>query len=243
MKSSSDFLYLKSKKFLKSAQLSEIYQKLLEHFGYQHWWPGETDFEIIIGAILTQNTAWTNVEKAILNLKQAKKLDPESMKKLSHSELAELIRPAGYFNVKAKRLQHFLDFLFQNYQGDLKKMFKTPWEELRKKLLSVNGIGPETADSILLYAGRKPSFVIDAYTKRIFSRHRLLHAADKSKKPLSEQQLLALSYEEWREIFMKALPQDIRIFNDFHAQIVMLGKRFCKASKTLCEQCPLHSHL
>lgn len=207
------------------AQLHDAYRSLRKSFGHQKWWPGETPFEVMVGAILTQNTAWTNVEKAILNLKKAKALTPSAMRKLSGSELAELIRPAGFFNVKAQRLRHFLDFLFEEYDGDLKRMFRERGFNLRKKLLAVKGIGPETADSMLLYAAGKAFFVIDAYTKRIFSRHGLL----------SDE----VDYASWQEVFTKALPKSRPLFNDYHAQIVQLAKQHCKASRLLCEGCPL----
>src|SRR3972149_12314300 len=154
-----------------SNTLEKIYKKLFTAFGPQRWWPGDTPFEVIVGAILTQNTAWKNVEKAIHNLKKAKVLQSKKMHDLSERELAKLIRPAGYFNIKAKRLKYFLNYLFDNYGGSLNRMFKKRTDALRRELLQVNGIGPETADSILLYAGNHPVFVVDAYTKRIFSRH------------------------------------------------------------------------
>src|SRR3990167_2847496 len=150
-------------------RLEEIFDKLFRHFGPQSWWPGETPFEVIVGAILTQNTNWQNVAKAINNLKQAKVLSPKKLYSISRQRLAKLIRPSGYFNIKAKRLKEFMNFLFNNYGGNLKKMFSRPLEDLRKEILTVNGIGPETADSILLYAGGYPVFVVDAYTKRIAS--------------------------------------------------------------------------
>ncbi len=181
----------------------------------------------MVGAILTQNTAWTNVEKAILNLKQAEALTPQSMRKLSAAELSQLIRPAGYFNVKAQRLHHFLDFLFSEYDGRLEKMFLEKGETLRKKLLAVKGIGPETADSMLLYAAQKPFFVIDAYTRRIFSRHGLA--------PLKDD------YHQWQKLFTGALPRSRPLFNDYHAQIVQLAKKHCKASQMLCDGCPLQT--
>ena len=142
-----------------------------ERFGHQHWWPGETPFEVCVGAILTQNTAWTNVERAIANLKSARVLEPEKMFALPEAKLAELIRLAGYFNVKARRLRSFLRVLVEQFGGDLKKLFAGETSVVRERLLAVNGIGPETADSMSLYAGGHCSFVIDAYTKRIFERH------------------------------------------------------------------------
>lgn len=208
-----------------SNTLKKTYNKLFKAFGTQHWWPGETQFEVIVGAILTQNTAWTNVEKAIKNLKKAKVLTPKKMHDLSQDELARLIKPAGYFNIKAKRLKHFLNYLFDEYGGRLDRMFKKRTDFLRKELLSVNGIGPETADSILLYAGNHPVFVVDAYTKRVFSRHMIIKQdAD---------------YDDVQKIFMKNLPHDEKLFNEYHALIVKLGKDFCKTRKPLCRKCPM----
>lgn len=208
-----------------SATLKKTYNKLFKAFGKQRWWPGETAFEIIVGAILTQNTAWTNVEKAIHNLKKAKLLNPKKIHDLSHAELAKYIRPAGYFNIKAKRLKHFLNYLFDDYGGNLKKMLRKRTDSLRRELLSVNGIGPETADSILLYAGNHPVFVVDAYTKRIFSRHGIIPAdAD---------------YHDVQEIFMKNLAHDVKNFNEYHALIIKTGKDLCKNRKPLCSKCPL----
>jgi endonuclease-3 related protein len=203
--------------------LTEIYDKLYSHFGPQHWWPGDTPFEIAVGAILTQNTNWGNVEKAITNLKEVKKLNSRALRNISPTELASLIRPAGYFNIKADRLKHFIVFLSDNYNGSMKKMREEP-EPLREKLLGVKGIGPETADSIMLYALEKPVFVIDAYTKRIFSRHKLV----------SEN----TAYHDLQDIFYRNLPQDVKMFNEYHALIVMLGKDYCRP-KPRCEGCPL----
>ena len=216
---------------LKPEELPQVYQSLLDHFGHQGWWPGDTPFEMMVGAILTQNTAWINVEKAIANLKSAGALTPLKIKNLQPEKLAALIRPSGYFRVKAKRLKIFVDFLFLEYGGDLKKMFREDGHMLREKLLQVKGIGPETADSILLYAAQKPFFVIDAYTKRIFSRHRI----SKSAAPWN--------YANWQQLFMKALPADVSLYNDFHAQIVKLAKSYCKSNKISCDLCPLEPYL
>jgi len=207
------------------SNVEDIYQKLFHHFGPQHWWPGETQCEVIVGAILTQNTNWQNVSKAIDNLKKAKVLTPEKLYSLPQEKLAKLIRPSGYFNIKAKRLKTFLDFLFKHYQGKLEKMFKRPLEELRQEILSVKGIGPETADSILLYAGGFPIFVVDAYTKRIFSRKKLFDEdAD---------------YHKMQEIFMQNLKKEVKLYNEYHALIVRLGKDFCKKTNPQCEVCPI----
>ncbi|MCJ7730025.1 MAG: endonuclease III domain-containing protein [Sedimentisphaerales bacterium] len=208
-----------------SEQLNDIYNLLFARFGPQHWWPGDSPFEIIIGAILTQNTNWTNVEKAIANLKKAKVLSPAKLHHLDIKKLADLIRPAGYFNIKAKRLNNFLDWLFENYAGQLKNLEDIPTDRLRSELLSVKGIGPETADSILLYALNRPVFVIDAYTARICSRHHLIdEGAD---------------YHQIQELFESNLPSDIRLFNEYHALLVRLGKDFCKPTPK-CDTCPLN---
>ena len=205
--------------------LTEIYQLLFDRFGPQHWWPGQTQFEIITGAILTQNTNWTNVEKAITNLKAADCLTPEKLHHLELSKLAELIRPAGYFNIKAKRLKNFLTWLFSNYAGQLTNLEQLSTDQLRSELLSIKGIGPETADSILLYAFGRAVFVVDAYTARIAVRHQLIEPdAD---------------YEQLRLFFQSNLPQDTKLFNEYHALLVRLGKDFCKP-KAKCADCPLN---
>jgi endonuclease-3 related protein len=204
-------------------QLMDVYDRLLAQFGPQHWWPGDTPFEVCVGAILTQNTAWTNVEKAITNLKRAWVLDASAMLSIDDDELAELIRPSGYFNLKAKRLKGFLNFLDQEADGDLDALFAEPLEILRPKLLGVYGIGPETADSILLYAASKPSFVVDAYTMRIFSRLGIVDAGT--------------SYHAMQSLFMDNLPQDVALYNEYHALIVALGKDFCRPKRPKCEGC------
>ena len=206
----------------------QIYQALRKHFGHRHWWPGETPFEVIVGAVLTQNTAWKNVEKAIKNLKKAGALSLEALHKISDRELAELIRPAGYFNVKAKRLKNVTEFLCNRYDGNLSRMFKEKTEKLREELLAVNGIGEETADSILLYAGNKPVFVVDAYTKRVFERHRYFKGGE--------------TYQEIQKIFTELLPRKTGLYNDYHAQIVEAGKDFCRKTHH-CDACPLRSLL
>lgn len=205
-------------------RLLNIYHKLYKAFGPQHWWPGETPFEVIVGAILTQNTNWQNVEKAIDNLKKEKYLSPSGLKRISTKKLAQLIRPSGYYNIKAYRLKEFIKFLFSEYAGGLGRMAKDNLSSLRKKLLTVKGIGPETCDSILLYALNKPVFVIDAYTKRILERHNILdnHA----------------TYHEIQELFMKNLTRNTRLFNEYHALFVRVGKEYCKKVPS-CETCPL----
>jgi endonuclease-3 related protein len=202
----------------------EIYQKLHEAFGPMNWWPGETPFEVMVGAILTQNTAWKNVEKAIGRLKERGSLSVEGVHHLGRSALASLIRSSGYYQVKAERLKAFVNFLVEEYDGKLEKMRQEPLEEVREKLLAVKGVGPETADSILLYGLRKPIFVVDAYTKRILSRHGLA----------SED----ASYEEIQRLFMGCLPRDERLFNEFHALLVHLGKALCKKTPK-CDKCPI----
>ena len=202
-----------------------IYSKLMEEFGPQHWWPGRTKLEIVVGAILTQNTNWRNVEKAIRQLRKARKLNAASLKDISAAQLAGLIRPAGYFTVKARRLKNFIHFLYSEYGGRISAMEKEPLPVLREKLLNVNGIGPETADSILLYAFDRPVFVVDAYTKRILYRHNLAGRKD--------------TYDEIQRKFLDALPRDVRLFNEYHALIVQTGKLYCK-SAAACENCPLN---
>ena len=207
-----------------SERLNEIYKLLFERFGPQHWWPGQSPFEIIVGAILTQNTNWTNVEKAINNLKAAKLLTPEKMHNLDISELAQLIRPAGYFNIKAKRLKNFIEWLFKNHDGRLEKLENIRTEQLREELLAIKGVGPETADSILLYALDMPIFVVDAYTARIAARHGLIEAG--------------CDYGQLQDLFQTNLPQDVKLFNEYHALFVRLGKEFCNP-KPKCPGCPL----
>lgn len=208
------------------ATLTAVYERLWAAFGPQKWWPAQTRFEVIVGAILTQNTNWSNVEKALINLKSDKLLSPQALKKISPKKLSLVIRPAGYFNVKARRLKNFISFLFNEYDGHLKRMMKEDCRSLRQKLLHVNGIGPETADSILLYALDKPVFVVDAYTKRMLYRHNMI-ASD-------------ADYGTIQEMFMKALKSDAQMFNEYHALIVRLGKDFCRP-KPLCSQCALNN--
>lgn len=211
-----------------SRKLDRYYRRLLDAYGPQHWWPAETRFEVVIGAILTQNTAWTNAERAIANLKQALKLTPEALHRISIRRLASLIRPSGYFNIKAGRLKAFVRFLMEDYQGDLKRMTREPVEVLRPKLLSVKGIGPETADSILLYAGDYPIFVIDAYARRVLGRHRLVsHRA---------------SYDQLQRFFMDHLSSKANVYNEYHALLVKVGKEHCKR-RPICAGCPLEVFL
>jgi endonuclease-3 related protein len=206
-------------------EFMQIHRRLYRHYGDLHWWPGDSPLEVSVGAVLTQNTAWTNVEKAIRRLKEARSLSVRALHALSQRRLASLIKPAGYFNVKARRLKNFISFLQGRYGGSLRKMFDQETRRLRSELLSINGTGPETADSILLYAGEKPVFVIDAYTKRIFSRHGIL--------PYER------SYDEFQNLFMKQLPTDARLYNQYHAMLVNIGKDFCR-KRPLCNLCPLN---
>jgi endonuclease III related protein len=204
----------------------QIYDILYSFFGPQGWWPGDTAFEVAVGAILTQNTNWGNVSKAIINLKSGGLLSFEALQALPYADLAYLIRPSGYYNLKAKRLKNLLQMILEKYQGELELLLQDDVTRGRENLLSVQGIGPETADSILLYAGNQPLFVVDAYTHRIFSRHNLL--ADES------------DYDSIQETFMHMLPADSSLFNEYHALIVRLGKEYCRKTKPLCEDCPLN---
>ncbi len=206
--------------------LLRIYQRLYEAFGPCHWWPGESPFEVIIGAILTQNTAWINVEKAIGNLRDKGLLEAEKMRTVREKTLAKLIKPAGYFNLKAERIKCFMGFLSSKYDGSLERMFKREMWRLREELLGVKGIGPETADSILLYAGEKPVFVVDAYTRRMLSKLGLM---DKK-----------ADYDEIQRFFMDNLSADVSLFNEFHALIVHLGKGICRGNSH-SDTCPLRS--
>jgi len=204
--------------------MMNFYEALLGHFGPQHWWPGSSPFEVIVGAVLTQNTNWGNVEKAINNLKAADVLDCGKIDKMSHEELAPLIRPAGYFNIKARRLKNLIHFLQNRYEGSLEALADQPVDMLREELLSVKGVGRETADSIILYALSKLTFVVDAYTHRILARH--LCIAPES------------DYDEIKEYCQDQLPPDIAIYNECHALFVRLGKEHCKP-RPKCDNCPL----
>ena len=207
------------------AVLPKFYQTLSAALGPMHWWPAKTPFEVIVGAILTQNTAWVNVERAIANLHRERLLTPRALERVPFAKLARLVRPSGYFRQKAKKLKAFVRFLLENFGGSLTRMFHTSTVELREKLLAVHGIGPETADSILLYAGHHSVFVVDAYTKRILLRHGLV----------GEQ----AGYEEVRRLFESALPRDAKLFNEFHALLVNVGKNWCRPQEPRCNECPL----
>ncbi len=208
-----------------SERIRKFYQELHKKFGPQDWWPGETALECILGAILTQNTSWKNVEKAIDNLKRENLISVEDLSLIQTDELAELIRPSGYYNQKALKIKSFISFLVEEFAGSLDSMFAADKSLLRDKLLSIKGIGPETADSIMLYAGGIPVFVVDAYTWRVLYRHGLA----------PEQ----TSYGEIQEIFTVSLQEDAAIFNEYHALLVKLGKEHCRKREPLCAGCPL----
>jgi endonuclease-3 related protein len=205
--------------------LDEYYNSLFTAFGPQHWWPGKTQFEVIVGAILTQNTSWRNVERSIENLRREGLLSPAAIEKTPNRRLETLIHSSGYFRQKARKLKEFCRFLRTRYRGSLKRMFLTPTMELRDKLLGVFGIGPETADSILLYGGGHGVFVVDAYTKRMMSRHGWSDARAK--------------YDDVRWMFERQFPGDAQRFNEFHALIVRAGKEFCRPQEAQCGECPL----
>lgn len=246
-------------------QIRTYYHALFNAWGPQHWWPAQSRFEVIVGAYLTQNTAWTNVEKALTNLRAAHLLSVSGIRRASLADLERLIRPAGYFRQKAKRLKIFVAFLDQQYKGSLTKLFSRPTEKLREELLNLHGVGPETADSILLYAGNHPVFVVDAYTRRILARHKIL--PDEA------------AYDEIRELFERALAPvaesvadsangnqplaagfsgaahrpsamstakrttRVQVYNEMHGLIVGVGKNYCKKSQEHCDECPLQKFL
>jgi endonuclease-3 related protein len=207
-----------------AARFRRLYDRLFDAYGPQHWWPGDSPFEIMVGAVLTQNTAWTNVEKAIDRLKAAHVLDAVAIMAMADDKLAELIRPAGYFNVKARRLQSLCRFLVESGGEKRLAMLETP--EFRHRLLAVHGVGPETADDILLYAFDRPVFVVDAYTRRLGERLGLLVGAER--------------YEEVRGLFEKALGQDAALFNELHGLIVHHAKYFCR-KRPVCNECCLRT--
>jgi len=203
----------------------EIYTRLRNEFGYRHWWPAATQEEVIIGAILTQSVSWKNVKKAIFNLKENGLLTLKAIHEAASNDIAPLIKPTRFYNQKVKKLKSFTEFLFDRYQGSLDAMFSRSLVDLRDELLSINGLGEETVDSILLYVGNKGVFVIDAYTKRVFSR---LGIIDEK-----------MSYKECQDFFMRNLDPDTKLYNDYHAQIVYLGHHYCKKSNPICIKCPL----
>ena len=205
--------------------LRSIYSKLYSYFGAQYWWPAKSRFEVIVGAILTQNTNWQNVEKAINNLKKAKALDAGKLHRMPKEKIARLIRPSGFFNIKSGRLKEFLRFFFENYSGDIQRLIKQDKQILRKQLLLVKGIGPETADSILLYALDKPVFVVDAYTRRVLARHKIIGEG--------------AAYDELQNLFSKNLKNEVKLFNEYHALIVRLAKVYCLKNNPKCDVCPI----
>ncbi len=207
------------------SSLIALYKILYETFGSQHWWPAKTKFEIIVGAILTQQTTWKNVEKAIKNLRENKLLDVKSLAKASLKKIEELVQPAGYYHQKSKRLKEISTYFLIKYQGNLNNFFKKGTDDLREELLALPGIGKETADSILLYAGEKRIFVVDAYTRRVINKLNLLAEND---------------YDIIRMFFENNLPKNIKIYQEFHALLVKLGKEFCR-KKPLCNLCPLYN--
>ena len=219
--------------------LLEIYRRLLERYGPQGWWPGDGAFEVCVGAILTQNTAWSNVEKAMARLKKAGCLSTSGLHSLPETELAELIHPSGYFNAKARKLKAFVAHLYDWYNSDLAALLaKTPAEALREELLSIYGIGEETADDIVLYAAGRPSFVVDAYTRRIVDRLGL-HLGAVRQEPAEGQYPKQKSYASYRALFMDALPPDTALYNEYHALLVRLGNEVCRKQDPHCSDCPL----
>ncbi len=209
--------------------LRTYYDALFAAHGPQYWWPGRTRFEVIVGAILTQNTSWNNVDRCIENLRREKLLTPRAIEAVAPARLARLIRSSGYFRQKAKKLKAFVRFLRSAYDGSLTKMFGTSTLVLREQLLAVHGIGPETADSILLYAGKHRVFVVDAYARRMLERHRLTEAKH--------------SYEHIRQLFENSVPRSVALYNEFHALIVHTGKHYCRARNPRCGECALNSLL
>jgi endonuclease-3 related protein len=206
-------------------KLMEIYDRMYKHFGPRHWWPADTPFEVVVGAILTQSVAWRNVEQAIKNLKQARLLDLAAIAHAELDELARLIRPTRYYNMKARKLQAFCRHVLENYDGSLERFFAMDLWPLREELLGIYGIGEETADSILLYAAEKPIFVVDAYTRRIFSRLGMVDAG--------------IKYGQLQRFFMDHIPPDVMLYNEYHAQIDAVGNHYCAAKKPSCGECPL----
>ncbi len=204
--------------------IRKIYDRLWAAYGPQHWWPAKTPTEVVVGAILTQNTAWTNVERAVGNLERAKCLSWRALRKTPEARLAKLIQPSGTYRVKAARLKAFVEHLWQHHRGSLTSLLNGDLADARQTLLAIRGIGPETADAILLYAGNRPTFVVDAYTKRILRRHFLIeHEAD---------------YETVRGLFHEVLPAETQLFNEYHALLVEVGKRHCR-TRARCDGCPL----
>ena len=207
-----------------SKRIRKFYDSLFERYGTQHWWPADSALECILGAILTQNTAWKNVEKAIRNLKRNGLISIEKLDSIPTQKLARIVRSSGYFNQKASKIKNFISLVNKNYDGVLEKMLKEDTHNLRETLLSVRGIGPETADSILLYAARRPKFVVDVYTYRILSRHALIPTE--------------ASYHEIQELITDSISEDVGVYNEFHALLVRVGKEHCRRNP-VCQGCPL----
>ena len=206
----------------------EVFELLSDKLGPQHWWPGESPFEVIVGAVLVQNTAWRNVERAIENLRDAGVLDPRRLAALAPADLEELIRPAGYFRIKTKRLLNLVRLIVDRYDGSVEAMREADYQSLREELLAVNGVGPETADSILLYALDKPVMVVDAYTHRIWARHGWID--------------YDANYHGLQDHIASELPNEATLFNELHAQLVYIGHHYCKRTPK-CEECPLREML
>lgn len=203
----------------------DAYQLLYDYYGFQDWWPAESDFEVLVGAVLTQNTNWGNVEKALATLREHNLLEYERLSQLSAQEIAPLIRSAGYYNLKAARLRNLLNLIAEEYEGDFLTFQEMHQDTLRLQLLDVNGVGPETADSILLYVCHKPCFVVDSYTHRVFSRHNMVEEE--------------CDYHELQERFVSSLKVDVGLYKEYHALIVQVAKDFCKKREPKCESCPL----
>jgi len=210
-------------------KIKAFYSSMLAACGPQGWWPAETPFEVVVGAILTQNTNWKNVERAIENLKRENLLSAAALHSVGIKRLAEVIRPAGYFNIKAKRLKNFIEMLARDFGGDLDALFSLSTASLRETVLGVSGIGPETADSMILYGAGKPIFVVDAYTARILFRHGLVDAD--------------ATYDDLQSLLAGSLAEDVEMFKEYHALLVAVGKRHCKRAAPLCRGCPLETHL
>ncbi len=212
-----------------TSPLPQYYDALIRAYGPQHWWPGRTRFEIVAGAILTQNTSWPNVERALVQLRKEKLLNVAAMLRVPSPKLAKLIRSSGYFREKARKLKEFARYVQTHHGGSLTRMFRAPTAQLREDLLRTHGIGPETADAILLYAGKHPVFVVDAYTRRVLARHGLASGRE--------------NYEEIRALFERSLPRDVAIYNEYHALLVHIGKQHCRKARALCDGCALQPFL
>ena len=210
------------------ASLEQVFQRLLDHFGPQRWWPADTPFEVMVGAVLTQNTSWNNVKPVLARLRDDELLSPAAMHRATEAEIAERIRSSGYYRQKSRRLKSLARFVMTRHGGSLEAMFSIDLGRLRSQLLSVHGIGPETADSILLYAGQKPAFVVDAYTARMMVRHQWIEPE--------------ADYHQIQSRFVESLPVDVALYNEFHALIVQLGKEFCR-KQPICAGCPLEACL